>query len=1241
MGRLQNIEKALTQIEGGRFQSLCDSLLTLKNENYALISRTGSQTGTQKAVKGTPDSFFLLSNGKYVYVEHSTDVSSGVTKIKKDIEHKCLNKEKTGIPVSHISEIIITTNFKLKLEEMKELKSIVNAKRVKLTLETLDSISHDLHQHYRNLASEYLDIPFDTGQVVSIEQFIEEYNKKSASIATPLDTPYVKRDLKQQELIQAIESSDFVIVNGAPGVGKTKLCLETIRSYLNENVSYKAFCISYKHCDLLEDLHQYFDKNEDYLLFVDDANRMDSFNQITGFYQSGRKGKLKIITTVRDYAFNEIARLIFDFKPNVVEVGKLSKDQIFTIISSEPFKILNPSYQDPILRIANGNPRLAIMAAILGKEEQDHRVYMDVSELFENYFTTFVNDNQEFSNEFNIKCLGIIAFFNVIPYRNGEISAPLLESFDIDYYQFVDAIEKLEKLELVEIQYEYVKIPEQNLNTYFFYRAFIKDRLLSFEILLRYFQTNEKQFRDSVIPANNSFGSQNVMEVVQPFLRGYWEEIKYDWDLAYRFLSCFSLYMQNEVLEFVFNEIKNLPAPEISDYKVKYEQNDFSYNRNLIFRLIAPFLNHLKTMPDATELMFEYVRKKPENLPELIHDLREIFSFDHDDLYRGIERHFKFLMYLLKGFEKDDVLLVRSFYPLAESFLSFRFHHTKAVDGNSFQMYEVFLPNHPRIHEFRRLIWETIEKNFAKYPDWSLITLESYARMHPDVDKEIMEKDVAHVVKIMANHLTPESFEHCKYVQKQIRWCKRNGVSHESFDDFLEAFTNPIYELKTILEMDRFNDKEMFEFSDYREYEKLKEEQIRTSIKLKSEDQIEKFYNDFKYLYDLTDNKTPYRNSFSFVLDQVMKENLELGYFFLNLIISRNNDIEIVPRVLFINILNDEVHVKRFFELVKKSDFKNHVEWKLLYLRYLGDAFLTDECIPFLLQSLDSIEDYHRIYFDEFERYLKIDRNLFIKMIKLIYSKNSDQKTRIHIDNDLFEKYLQYTESEFDLVLKLYIQQRRIQHHFDFNFEGMKRILERNPDFILDYIQGIFIEEKEVFIEDHGGLGFVWSLPNYEDIVLRTFVLVEEKVTWYDFMEHYCNTFFRNVEEQYNDRANQFIIDYIVQNYSDSKKIAAIINIVTNSKKDMLESSMITYLRHNQNLEDFFSISWIKTTTVYSGDVNIGDIRAAEWREILSLVESTDLGIKTLPIRTKLNEMIELELRSAQEEKRERFLRRE
>ena len=126
MTRLQPIENSLSSINPAVFQELCDSFLAVRNENYSAFSRSGSQVGKQKTIKGTPDTFILLPNGKYIFVEISTNSSAGLPKLKEDVT-KCIDSDKTGIPVNQISEIILCVNFKLKSNEIQTRDQVINA----------------------------------------------------------------------------------------------------------------------------------------------------------------------------------------------------------------------------------------------------------------------------------------------------------------------------------------------------------------------------------------------------------------------------------------------------------------------------------------------------------------------------------------------------------------------------------------------------------------------------------------------------------------------------------------------------------------------------------------------------------------------------------------------------------------------------------------------------------------------------------------------------------------------------------------------------------------------------------------------------------------------------------------------------------------------------------------------------------------------------------------------------------
>lgn len=1241
MSRLQAIEKALASINQAAFQNLCDSFLALRNSNYSAFSRTGSQSGKQKTVKGTPDTFLLLPSGKYIFVEYSTNISAGLSKLEDDVK-KCIETTKTGIHLKQITEIILCVNFNLTAVEIQTLRDLLANTRIGLTVYTLDSLAIELHLHHRNLTHEYLGLPLDTGQIVSIEKFIAEYNRASKGISTPLNNTFLHREQELKELKEAILQNDFVILTGAPGIGKTKLALEGITNFLSEHLSFGAYCVSYKHHTLLDDLYQYFDSEKDYILFVDDANRIDAFSQITGFYKATRKGKLKILITVRDYAFQEIGILCQEFLPRRLDLSKFTDEQIIDIIKAKPFEILNQDYHKEIVRIADGNPRLAIMTALLSKAHQNIYVLHDVSDLFENYFSTFIKDDGEFANALNIKCLGLIAFFYTIPYKNREITTSILENFGIDYSEFIDVIDKLDKLELVEIQFEHVKIPEQNLSTYFFYKSFIKDNLLSFETLLnKYFDSNSNRFKDCVIPANNTFGVKNVMDKLQPFLQSHWKGIKTEEEKAFKFLSTFWYYLQTETLEFIFNITEALPTVTTLKYEVTYENNAFSYSKDNIIELLGEFLRFPNNLKDVIELGFEFTRKKPEHLPEWIHKIREQLTFDRDDQtqYR-FERQNTLYQILLDGLSKGDTLFSAVFYELSKTFLAFKFQHAKGGRNNSFYLYHYSLPNILGIQNFRQRIWNAVEHNFDKNQDESFNLLLSYSSVTPDVTKELMEFDITFLIEIIEKHLSKNSFEHCRYVQDQIRWCKRNSVLHPSFISLAHKFTNPTYEIYLKIDLDRLRDKEMYEFDDYREYEKLKEAEIRSSFVFKNAAEVKEFYNIFAYLKKASKNEWNYNTTLDHVIDENCSKNFELGCLLLIEVIKKNNEAKYIPRVVFRNHLKTTDQANRIWEILQQQEFLYKGLWELSFYDYIDDSLLTKKYVQALVNTVSSMKEANTIHFDQLQRLLTLEPNLFQIILRTIVEKNEKEGTRLQVWMDFFSTHFDQLGDDIELIKKAYLQQDKIHNHFDYEGKGFLNILKKDSKFLIEYVKSLYAEKHFGISSDHKNLGFVWQVNNIEEVLKDVFDLVIQKEPYFGILDHFCNSFFRNLQGEMQERAKNFLLDYCKINFSDSNKMNVIVDIVRHSMREIFDEILLLFLSLSQDREIFSKIWWRGNGTSGSGNVILADIEMADWRNILSIVEKSTVGIKLIPIKKYLNEQIDYCLKSGDWERQRRFLER-
>ena len=326
---LQEVENAISAMNQAAFQELGDLFMISRNRDYSAFVCTGSQYGKQKTTKGTPDTFILTHEGKYIMVEYSTNETKKEKKLIEDFE-KCL-KEK-GIEKSKLNSIILFANYKLNKEEVIAIQKYAEETHTPHQIYDGGCLARELIINHKNLVFSCLGIPVDTGQIVSVDSFIQEYDNAAGAIASPLSNAFLYREQEVRDIKTGLEEKDFILLHGAPGVGKTKLAIQAISEYCKDNPEFHVYCISYKGGELLTDLTCNIDLNENNIVFVDDINRISSFNSIIGFYSSIRKGKLKIVMTVRDYAL-ELARLrCYPHDCFELQVNPMSYEQISEIV---------------------------------------------------------------------------------------------------------------------------------------------------------------------------------------------------------------------------------------------------------------------------------------------------------------------------------------------------------------------------------------------------------------------------------------------------------------------------------------------------------------------------------------------------------------------------------------------------------------------------------------------------------------------------------------------------------------------------------------------------------------------------------------------------------------------------------------------------------------------------------------------------------------------------------------------
>lgn len=1238
MNQLSSIKEILKNFNDTEFQELCDCFLSLRNRGYKAYSRTGAHDIKQKTIRGTPDSFIQMPNGLYLLVESTTTEHKRkrlVNKLKDDISG-CLNFEETKIPINKIQEIILCYNSNLKAAEIEE----VNKQAVELMGKapmhySLDRLATEIFFHHKNLAHDYLGLPLDTGQIVSIEKFVDEYDNGKQKLATPLAGDFLHR-ANELKLIQAkLTTTDIVIISGPAGVGKSKLALESIEQYIQTHLNYNAYAISPKGADLIGDLGAYFEGDENSILLVDDVNRVDKFEQILGFYRGLKKGKLKLILTVRDYALQNIREWLSAYENSIIEIGGFDYEEIKAILEQEPLGIRNGEYQYKIYSIAKGNARLAVMMAMIAKKTNKLESLQNIADLFEQYFGTFVSDEKTFKDKRVLKALGILSFFYTLPYNDGELLDSVAKSFSVSEDDLREAFDRLHGLDLIELNYEHVRIGEQNLSTYFFYKVFIKNQLLSFESLWNnYFDLHEYRFKDTLYPIHENFGKEFITEKLRPVFISYWSTIQSDEKKAFRFLNFAWEFLPDECLFYLETQVEACAQIMVTEMKTKYEINDFAsaQQQEKHLYLLSNFLKIPSYFLDAFILSFRFTERNPQHLPQLLYHIDQNISFIDDDYINHFERHVVLVDYLIEEVNKG-IFQVLAFCAISKALLK-RLCWTYNIKKEG----EKDDPNIVSVKKTRGKILETLCKLYNDYPEEVFTVMLEFSIGHRD-NKFTLAFDLIYLIPWIDNNLDSTNFHHCYFVQEMIRSAVKVNYNHVDFNRLKSTFANPTYSLFELVNWDRRRGKDEYDFKNYKEFEELKTRDIAKGLTFNSKSQVKQFLIRYREILNWDQIRL---NSQHYTLDAILMTNLsvnnEIGFLcFVEL--ARLQDEAISGSNLFISYKSmDSLAARpelaeRFWEAIEKEGL-NEI-WKLELLTSLSIESLKEEHLSRLYIVLNEIKNNFSIHLDRLRKYEKLDPKLFPEILSIVVRRMEKENLKIWLREEFFIEAGNLIE-DIEILKRGYLQQDALDHHFDYQGGALLVILRRDNSFLLEFLKEIFKIDRQERARDHKELTIVWELSNVEEILDEAIEFLANSVNLYFLTEHFANAFFQQLTSNV-EKADQYLLR-LIEKYSDHPKIIRIVfDIIHNSRKSLFDKAFDAYIRKNQDVEYFKEIRWTDNQIVYSGNVLVGAIRAAKWEKLLNRVENAGLGIKSRAIRNYIKVNRDNELRYAEEEKRRKF----
>lgn len=1211
MSKLSQIEAELKTLEQGVFQKMSDAFIYMK---YNLPPKNeGGAKGTDKTTTGTPDSFLILPNGNFAFIEYTTQQSGVGNKFMQDLE-KNFNEMKTGVPVHKIEKVFLCYNSQLNPDETNKIIEFCFSKNTKVEFIDLDFLKLELY-YYPKIAKDFLNVEPDTEQILRPEDFIKELENKGTSQTNK----FFAREEELKQLAESLQNNNIIVIAGKAGTGKTRIAREAVNQFIYANSEYEPFCILTKGQSLYYDIKAYFLAGRKYVVIVDDANRVGDFPAIARLINS-EKFEIKIIVTVRDYAFEKIKKHLVseNYLFATFELNPLEDEAVKEILKS--MNITNPLCVNNITRIADGNPRLVIMSANHALIDNDCNKLHDVTDIYDKFFDPLVS-NGDLTDKKLLSVLGIICFFRTIDRNHEKLIHRIYDSFGIDENTFWECVFKLNDLEFVNLyEKRVVKIADQVLANYFFYLVFFKEEILDFSIILNdYLSDFSGKLKESLYPILEHFKYEKILKIISPKLDKRLLELRENEEELLNFFEVFGFYQQEEILLFIYSKIEVLPEANPESYQFRKEKGNSwwraekDYPLLMVLKLFGQSPNdHFET---SLELITNYIGKCPEILPEVVQYFEEHLIFDEDDYRYGYWIQIKLFDFLYKQIDegKNNLLFVGLLFEIAPKFLKTHFQQSRGGRKKaSIVMYNVILQKTPEIEGFRKGVFEKIFNLTQAYNDKVLLFLENYISWEHYPQNEIYEYDTQFIIPFIQNNLLPQDFNHCQIVHNYFGLLDRLKINNPKAKELLKKFSNKKFKINEVL---------IFDYSDwYREEKKRGTKEFMVYNKKR----LAKYFAD----YSLEDYFCLIEEIEGFIKSNgkdAHNISVSLETILLNLLESSPKDCLSVVEHLFaiknpyhfcsfkiVHDLLQKFSTEEIYETIKRNNFNQKQFWLLHLLMSLKVEQISPIYKNELLILFSSLEGRPYLSFGFLENYKTLEPNIFKLVFEILFKKIETENFNLDFfESDFFEKHFSEFETDLTALKKIYLYcYLKPNSHFDRDGQYFMKLYKHDSNFLFEYINEV-LKDRVVFDRNdiNFNFHFVWEYNNAEEVIDKIVEITIDKKIYSDG-EHIASKFFPS--NNLSERIDNFISSYIQEHSIDKKRMQSIFGVIRicypNSRVKYLQELLI----YNSDLKlwHYLPIARGSSSGLVSSLIPFYERQIEFWESLLPIFSGTAKYLK-------------------------------
>ena len=551
MSRQHLIERELVQLEGGAFQKLAEAYI-YRRLDLKSITTLGSQPGTNKTTKGTPDAH-SFTDCDAILIPFTTAQCDSYKKLKKDIQD-CVS---TRIPKG-FNRRIVCCHLVWRLTAEQEGKLIALDPRVELI--GPKTITLDLANKYRDLAADYLHVRMGVDALITPSEWVKREERKG--YATPQSSELRQRTKELEELRDALERVRIVVIHGPSGCGKTRLALELVKRYAQDKRVASYVLSKLRGDGVAEDINEFLSEG-DAVLLVDDAQQSDGLDELLEVVLKNEG--LRVVLTVRDYARGSLLNAVRrSARYEEYPLQPLDNRAVEELVRDN-FGINSYVLLEKIGKVARGNLRLAIMAALCA--ERDGYSGIESAHAVMDLFYKGLIDELD---QDDLRLLSYLSVYAPCDFGEGDPAYESLLAEGMTLSEMKRRTRKLHDRNILDVlespeRVIAVKFEQLNLQDYCTYKAIFEEHVIDLYEFITMFVLRDRQRVVRVLNVLISiFGDDETIS-----------KIKHDCKQVWMSSGSYSITERREIMEvlhplipddayrFACNEIGGMPSSNV------------------------------------------------------------------------------------------------------------------------------------------------------------------------------------------------------------------------------------------------------------------------------------------------------------------------------------------------------------------------------------------------------------------------------------------------------------------------------------------------------------------------------------------------------------------------------------------------------------------------------------------------------------------------------------------------------